>query len=302
MRNKKYTQLQSLLYVKMINGESIVMNDKSNIEKKIIKNNILVNHINVERYNLNHPEIYNQFEQKRLKNTIIHLLKYANNNENMVLDLGAGTGNLTFKFIQNNCHVTAADVSEKSLLAIKKKAPNELEIIKLDGEKLPFKDNTFDIVAVYSVLHHIPDYLIAVKEMFRILKPEGILYVDHEFNQNKWNKNKLIEEYYNLSKKSKFEEFFYLTKTGKLFTPQFIKSFFIKRFINPKYKTEGDIHVWSDDHIEWDLIKKTIFDFNGVILYEKDYLLYNSSVSIEIYDIYKDKCTDMKCIFFQKSK
>ena len=29
-----------------------------------------------------------------------------------------------------------------------------------------------------------------------------------------------------------------------------------KRIFNPKYANEGDIHVWDDDHIEWDIIDK----------------------------------------------
>ena len=30
----------------------------------------------------------------------------------------------------------------------------------------------------------------------------------------------------------------------------------VKRIFNPKYANEGDIHVWDDDHIEWDIIDK----------------------------------------------
>jgi SAM-dependent methyltransferase len=42
-----------------------------------------------------------------------------------------------------------------------------------DAENLPFRDNMFDIVYSWGVLHHSPDTPAAVREVWRVLKPGG---------------------------------------------------------------------------------------------------------------------------------
>jgi len=55
-----------------------------------------------------------------------------------------------------------------------------------DGERLPFPENTFDVVYSNGVLHHTPDTNGAVKEIHRVLRPGGIakvmLYYRHSLN------------------------------------------------------------------------------------------------------------------------
>lgn len=42
-----------------------------------------------------------------------------------------------------------------------------------DAEKLPYDDDTFDLVIGHAVIHHIPDVELAFREMLRVLKPGG---------------------------------------------------------------------------------------------------------------------------------
>ena len=44
------------------------------------------------------------------------------------------------------------------------------------GEKLPFKDNSFDCILSFAVLEHVKDPFACAKEIMRCLKPDGILY------------------------------------------------------------------------------------------------------------------------------
>ena len=44
---------------------------------------------------------------------------------------------------------------------------------RIDAENLPFKDNYFDIVYSWGVIHHSEDTEQVVKEIYRILKPGG---------------------------------------------------------------------------------------------------------------------------------
>ena len=225
-----------------------------------IQENIVAHNQIAEKYDLAHPEIYNEIEQDRIKKTIRKLLNISGKKNPKILDFGAGTGNLTKHFLEFGCEVTACDVSQKSLDVLKKKfeGDNNLKTRLISGEKLPFKDNSFDIVATYSVLHHIPDYLLAVREMIRVTKKGGITYIDHEVNNNRWYPNPLLREYYNKSKRSKIEKSMALIKRKDFLKYVFYRNKMIKLFINPRFMSQGDLHVFIDDHIEWEKIYQLV--------------------------------------------
>lgn len=193
-----------------------------------IKHNISARDKIADVYNLKHNEIYNDFEQKRLESLVFYIVKKINKGNTQVLDFGAGTGNLTRKFIQNNCFVTACDVSKEPLALLQKELNSEnLKTVLYDGKRLPFVDDSFDIVAAYSVLHHIPDYLYAVKEMIRVTKKSGLIYIDHEANGKQWLDDNYLKKYYKLAKPDFFDIFIKLLKTRELFTLDFLKEYLL---------------------------------------------------------------------------
>lgn len=267
-----------------------------------VKHNINVHNKVYKKYNLKHSEIYNKYEQKRLNNEIEKLVSKIKHSKIKVLDIGTGTGNLSLKFLEKKCHVYAADVSIKSLKLLKKLSGNneKLKLKLLKNEKIPFEDNTFDVTATYSVLHHIPDYLFAVKEMIRVTNKGGYIFMDHEGNENAWNPNNSLKQYGKLVHQTTLEYIKKIFQTREMFTLEFLKAVFIKLFIDKKYQREGDIHVWKDDHVEWDKIKKILKETNCKIVEEKDYLLYLPKISIAQYNRLKDKCNNAKMLIAQK--
>lgn len=76
-----------------------------------------------------------------------------------------------------------------------------------DGHKLPFKDGSFDLVLSQAVIEHLYDPFIAAKEIFRVLKPGGLVYVEsafmqplhavpfHFFNTTAWGLERLFNEF-----------------------------------------------------------------------------------------------------------
>jgi len=60
-------------------------------------------------------------------------------------------------------------------------------MINLDLTNIPFIDNSFDSIICNHVLEHIQDDKIAIKELFRVLKPNGwaIIQVPIEPNREK---------------------------------------------------------------------------------------------------------------------
>lgn len=95
---------------------------------------------------------------------------------NVILDAGCGTGSL-IKKLKRFGEIYGIDVSSEALKFAKKNGLKK--IIKASVEKIPFKDNKFDVVISIDVLYHkaVKSDLRALKEFKRILKPGGIIVV-----------------------------------------------------------------------------------------------------------------------------
>ena len=57
-----------------------------------------------------------------------------------------------------------------------------------DGERLPFRDESFDVVYSNGVLHHTPDTAGAIREVHRVLRPGGTakIMLYHRNSLNYW--------------------------------------------------------------------------------------------------------------------
>ena len=96
-----------------------------------------------------------------------------------VLELACGTGGVTKHILSNlprNSALIATDISEDMMDVAKQTidAPNLLWK-NVDMSSIPSEDNMFDIVICQFGLMFVPDKLVAIKEMFRVLKPGGQL-------------------------------------------------------------------------------------------------------------------------------
>ena len=78
----------------------------------------------------------------------------------------------------------AADVSTEFLeLARQQFSSERFLTLNLNGKDLvDVEAGSFDFIAVYSVLHYIPDYLNTITELARVCKLGGVIYIDHEQN------------------------------------------------------------------------------------------------------------------------
>ncbi len=94
-----------------------------------------------------------------------------------VLDLGAGEGSVTLLFLELGARVIAVDISSSQLDALRRKCErfgDKLELRCEDiNETLKGRGQQYDIIAVSSFLHHIPDYLGLIKEAIELLTPHG---------------------------------------------------------------------------------------------------------------------------------
>ncbi len=110
---------------------------------------------------------------KRLK-TILELAEPAER----VLDFGAGSGIFMPTLSKNFKEVYSLDLNTNSLEYVKNKYELEnVKIVKGRGEKLPFKDEFFDIIFAADVLEHLKDSKKVQGEFKRVLKKNGWLII-----------------------------------------------------------------------------------------------------------------------------
>lgn len=94
------------------------------------------------------------------------------------LELGCGTGFFILNLMQAGVIEKGfvTDISPKMVEVAKRNAANlglEVDGRPADAERIPYPDNSFDLVVGHAVLHHIPDVEAAFREVLRVLRPGG---------------------------------------------------------------------------------------------------------------------------------
>ncbi|WP_432286410.1 class I SAM-dependent methyltransferase [Aminobacter sp. BA135] len=95
-----------------------------------------------------------------------------------VLDVGCGTGSLTFALAEavNLRQIAAIDFSPVFVAAAQARNTDpRVEISQADACALPFEDNSFDRTLALLVLHFVPEAHRAIAEMARVTRPGGVI-------------------------------------------------------------------------------------------------------------------------------
>lgn len=110
--------------------------------------------------------------------TLEILRKFSIANEDIILDVGCGTGRTACYLAKTyGAHVFALDNSEKMLIKAKSRAVQEgadVHFVLGDALDMPFRDEVADLIFIESVLIFLPVRAV-LKECFRVLKRKGIL-------------------------------------------------------------------------------------------------------------------------------
>src|SRR5690242_7822667 len=91
-----------------------------------------------------------------------------------VLDVACGTGDLSLSLFESTgARVVGTDFCRPMLSIATGKLPKEITLVEGDALSLPFKDSTFDVVTIAFGLRNLSDISRGLKELRRILKPQG---------------------------------------------------------------------------------------------------------------------------------
>lgn len=100
-----------------------------------------------------------------------------------ILDLATGTGDLALASLKLNPeHITGLDISagmlEKGMLKIRKKGlEDKISLLQGDSENIPFDPDEFDAITVAFGVRNFEHLELGLKEMYRVLKPGGIVAI-----------------------------------------------------------------------------------------------------------------------------
>lgn len=155
-----------------------------------------------DEYFSNRDDYDSQTQDGQHLDAIISTLQIGNS-KCKVLDIGTGTGYLSFEIARKykNAVVTGLDIVEETLKINRNKASEQniqnLDFISYDGTKFPFNDCLFDIIVTRYAIHHFPDIKNAFSEISRVLKKDGKLFISDPIPSENDNV-RFVDEYMKL--------------------------------------------------------------------------------------------------------
>ena len=99
-----------------------------------------------------------------------------------ILEVACGRGGFVRHLAGAGAHVTGCDFSAAALHATRLKLCNDgqpppVTLVQGDAQSLPFADNSFDILISCETIEHLPEVQSALREMFRVTRPGGKLFL-----------------------------------------------------------------------------------------------------------------------------
>lgn len=113
------------------------------------------------------------------RRAISQVAQYSSETSPVILDIGCSTGFLLtdLKAAFPQAYVMGADVILGPLLNLAKASP-ETPLLHFDLTRCPLPDNSVDVTVLLNVLEHIENDVLAVQNLFRLLKPGGIAVIE----------------------------------------------------------------------------------------------------------------------------
>lgn len=120
------------------------------------------------KYNFIHPQWIANTNHKRKLESLSEI------NNSLVLDIGSGDSHIE-DYISSDNRLLKIDYLNTN------KRYDEKPDIYADASSLPLKSQSVDIIIIFEVLEHLKDSNTAFDEIYRVLKPSGILYISVPF-------------------------------------------------------------------------------------------------------------------------
>ncbi len=110
-----------------------------------------------------------------------HVLRHLPNlSGTRLLEVAIGDGS-NLPLIPTDCEVHGVDISPVQVARLRERFPDRaVHLILGEAEKLPYRDRTFDNVLSVGAFNYFNDPLVALREMARVVKPNGLIVIQDE--------------------------------------------------------------------------------------------------------------------------
>jgi len=170
----------------------------------------------------------------------VRLITELNNQPGTLLDIGAGTGDFLMQAQKQKWDVIGVEPNDQAKEQAKKKGV----LLETTTSNLP--SNNFDVITMWHVLEHVPDLSAQIKELKRLLKPNGHVIIavpnfksyDAEYYNSHWAAYDVPRHLWHFSEKAIEnlfqEEKIKLQKTLPLLFDSFYVSLLSEKYRNGK--------------------------------------------------------------------
>lgn len=119
----------------------------------------------------NSEKDYIAFQEFQAKKVIGEIKKYINPSGKLILDIGCGKGGYTKIFQDCGGRVVSLDSEMPAVMSAFE------AFVQGDATKLPFKDDTFDLVFSSSLIEHLPKPQLLLNGVKHVMKKDAVFYL-----------------------------------------------------------------------------------------------------------------------------
>lgn len=111
----------------------------------------------------------------KVRELVTELTSHISARESKAIDFGCGTGFMIDLMKDRFGEIHGVDITQAMMQQVDTRSGN-IYLHEAMAEKTPFDANIFDFASAYSFMDHLHDPRDFLKEVFRVLKPDGIFY------------------------------------------------------------------------------------------------------------------------------
>jgi len=105
-----------------------------------------------------------------------------------ILEIGIGTGK-NIAYYPNDAKITAIDLSDRMLVLARKQTEmadiKNVDLLQMDAQAMAFPDDSFEMVVATFVYCSVPDPVLGLREINRVLRPDGkAVFLEHMYPEN----------------------------------------------------------------------------------------------------------------------